>query len=279
MSKMHRMLSGMIAILAVSCAPADDPSASDPVPTTPSEQSDSAPVPVAQAPTQTAIESAITHLDRPAGDLVDDEKRLPSKVMEFSGIKAGDIVLEMEAGGGYYTELISRIVGEDGIVHMQNPAAFDSFLGDASAQRLKDDRLANVRCLKTDFDSVPLPPQSVDVVTWFLGPHELYYMPSGGEALGDDVKAYSELFRVLRLGGSFIVLDHAARPGSPKSSGNVTHRLDPDIVKALAFGAGFVLVDEADFLRNPNDDYDMGVFEAKVRRQTDRFLLRFVKPS
>ena len=36
---------------------------------------------------------------------------------------------------------------------------------------------------------------------------------------------------------------------------------------------------ESDVLRNPEDKYDISVFDAAVRRKTDRFLFKFKKPE
>ena len=223
--------------------------------------------------------AAVASASRPDADREDDEKRKPAAVLEFVGVAPGMRVFEMEAGRGYYTEMFSHIVGEDGEIIMQNPAPFDGFLGDAVEVRLADDRLPNVRHSKTNFDALDAEDGSIDIVTWLLGPHELYFTPASGESLGEVEKTYAEIFRILKPGGAFVVMDHAAAAGSPSETGNSVHRIDPAIVKALAEGAGFVLVDENDMLRNPNDDYEMGVFDPAVRRKTDRFLLKYQKPE
>lgn len=226
-----------------------------------------------------AITAAIAHPERSADDMADDKLRKPAEVLAFSGVKAGMQIFEMEAGQGYYTEILSRIVGPTGAIIMQNPPAFDSFAGAAVEKRLSDDRLPNVRRARCNFDDLKADDASADMVTWFLGPHELYFMPAGVESLGDETRAYAEIMRVLKPGGYFVVLDHAAAAGSPKSTGGETHRIDPVIVKSLAAAAGFELVDQSDILRNPNDNYAVGVFDPDVRRKTDRFLLKFRKPE
>ena len=228
---------------------------------------------------QGAIAAALAHPDRPTVDAADDASRKPAEVIAFTGIRPGMKVFEMEAGHGYYTEILSRIVGPEGELVMQNPAAFDSFAGAAVARRLGGDRLANVRHTKCDFDELKADDDSMDIVTWFLGPHELYFAPAGVDDLGDEKGAYAEAYRILKPGGYFVVLDHAAPAGSPKSTGGDTHRIDPAIVKTLAEQAGFELVEESDILRNPNDKYELSVFETEVRRKTDRFLLKFLKPA
>ena len=221
--------------------------------------------------------AAVANPARSNEDRADDPKRKPVAVLEFAGPASSMRVFEMEAGRGYYTELLSHMVGENGEVIAQNPAAFDAFLNGALQTRIDEQELANVRASKSKFDALDAADASIDLVTWFLGPHELYFTPANGQSLGDPETAYAEAFRILKPGGDFVVLDHAAAPGAPSTMGNTLHRIDPAIVKALAEGAGFELVDESDILRNPQDDYSMGVFDPKVRRQTDRFLLKYRK--
>ena len=225
-----------------------------------------------------AIQTALSNPARPNIDLRDDRSRKPAAVLTFAGVAPGMSIYEMEAGAGYYTELVSRIVGPDGSVTMQNPPAFESFLADAVADRLKNNRLPNVVYDRVNFDELSAEDASVDLVTWILGPHELYFTPSEGVILGEVGPSYAEAFRVLKPGGKFLALDHAATPGSDETTGHTLHRIDPEIVKKAALAAGFVLEAESDILRNPADKHDMGVFDPKIRRNTDRFIFRFVKP-
>ncbi|WP_084397769.1 class I SAM-dependent methyltransferase [Henriciella aquimarina] len=227
---------------------------------------------------EAAINEAIVAPERPETDVERDELRKPAAVLDFMGIHPGVDLLEMEAGSGYFTEIFSRYLGPDGTLYMQNPAAFDSFLGDSVDERL--DGLDNVEYVKTDFDELPFEEGAIDVVTWFQGPHELWYTPeSGTKLVGNANAAFPEIMRVLKPGGTFVVIDHSAPAGAPPETGGETHRIDPQIVKDMADEAGFVLIAESDLYDNPEDDLNASVFDEKVRGRTDQFLLKFEKPA
>ena len=221
---------------------------------------------------------AVIASTRPEADLQDDQNRRPMKVLAFIKIEPGLTVLELEAGTGYYTELLSQAVGETGKIWMQNPGALDDRIGAQVVARLKDNRLANVTLTKSLFDRLEPADGSVDIVTWMLGPHELYFTFPGTDGFGDPATAYAEIYRVLKPGGRFVVLDHAAPKGAPKETGGETHRIDPEIVISMAVAAGFTPGATSGALSNAADDRSKGVFDPSIRRKTDRFLIRFNKP-
>ena len=83
---------------------------------------------VAQAQTSAEIvQNALNSPSRPAEYAARDSSRMPLEVLAFAGIEEGMTILEMEAGGGYYTEILSRAVGSNGRVIRQNPPAINSF--------------------------------------------------------------------------------------------------------------------------------------------------------
>lgn len=221
--------------------------------------------------------------DRPEADTKDDAIRKVASVLEFSGVWPGMTVVELEAGSGYYTELFSRIVGKDGKIIMQNPQSFDAFIKpEVFEARLgkNGERLANVTHSRSNFDALDVETGSADIVTWFLGPHELWLKNREGElTLGAPDKVYAELYRIMKPGGKLVMLDHKAAPGSPVTTGGDTHRIDPAHIQALAEKAGFVLEKTSDVLANKADDYNVMVFDPSVRRKTDRFLHMYVKPT
>lgn len=213
------------------------------------------------------------------GDAENDARRKVADTIAFFGITRGQNVFEMEAGGGYWTELLAMTVAPGGQVVMQNPPGFIPFVKDELDRRFANGRLAEVRQTLSAFDKLDAADASMDIVTWMQGPHELYYVPDAGEGLGDPAASYAEIFRILKPGGVFAVIDHAAAAGAPTQVGHDLHRVDPAVVQQMAAAAGFIFEAEAQFLRNPADDLNTNVFDPAVRGQTDQFVLRFRKPA
>lgn len=271
----HLVALGLAGSLLAACtmpAPAapDAPAAETLAPEAPSAK---------VAPGGFDYESVFGQDDRPEKDYEMYPVRKSAEVLMFTGVMPGMTVVELEAGDGFYTELLSRVVGPEGKVYMQNPPAFKAFLGDSVAKRV-DGRLTNVTLVEGAFDNLTaVPDDSADLVTWFLGPHELWYTPEGDPpgSLGDPDMAFDEIARVLKPGGSFVVLDHMAPPGSPPTTGGDTHRIDKAVIISMAEAHGFTLAGESAALAHPEDDHTVNVFDPSVRRKTDRFLLKFTR--
>ena len=220
------------------------------------------------------VAAALTHPDRPAEEAADDARRMPIEVLSFAGITAGMDVLEMEAGGGWYTEIISRTVGPSGSVIMQNPGPFESFTGDADNNRAA--KLANVTLSTTDFDELDAADGSIDLVTWILGPHELWFEP-GGVSLGDPAASFAEIARVLKPGGRFLAVDHHAAASAGPEVGGTLHRIGESIVNDYAEGAGLTLIRSSGMHLNPEDPLDNGVFDPSIQGKTSKFVLVYEK--
>jgi predicted methyltransferase len=87
-----------------------------------------------------------------------------------------------------------------------------------------------------------------------------------------------QVFKALKPGGVFIVIDHVAEAGSGLRDTDTLHRIDPEIVKRQAIAAGFVFVKESEALRNPQDTHKLAVFAPQIRGHTDQFIYKFRKP-
>src|SRR5688500_11889977 len=70
--------------------------------------------------TATPISAALQHPDRLSGDANEDEWRKPNEVLGLLDVKPGMRVIDYLSAGGYYTEILSRLVGPEGEVIAYN---------------------------------------------------------------------------------------------------------------------------------------------------------------
>jgi len=236
--------------------------------------------PAAEAPAMSLYESAVANESRTDADRERDANRKPGEVLAFFGIEPGMDVLDMFSGGGYYTELVSRVVGPEGSVHAHSNSAYAQFVGDEATNRYADDRLSNVEFMMAENNELDLAADSFDAILMILAYHDIYYVaPNDGWPKIDGPKLISEFYEGLRPGGVLGVVDHFAAAGSPRETGNTLHRIDPDIVISELEAAGFVLEAKSDILRNMDDDHSQSMAAPEIRGRTDRFVLRFRKPD
>jgi predicted methyltransferase len=224
--------------------------------------------------------AAVASKTRLEGDYARDAARKPEQVLAFFDIQRGDTVLDMFSGGGYYTELLSNVVGPDGKVVAQSNKAYLGFVGDEFKQRHADGRLANVDVLMAENNELDLAADRFDAITLVLAYHDVYHVDvENGWNKIDVNRILGEFYKALKPGGIVGVVDHSAAPGTAVTEVDALHRIDRQRVIDDFTGAGFVLDSESDVLRNPGDDLTKIVFDPAVRGKTDRFVLRFRKPE
>jgi predicted methyltransferase len=222
---------------------------------------------------------AVTNPERPAADRERDANRRPAEVLQFAGIGPGMVVLDLFSGGGYYTEIIASIVSADGHVDAHSNAAYLNFVGDEFKDRHANDRLKNVTVLMAENNELDLEVGRYDAVFLALTYHDFYLPSAEGWPQIDIDEILSELHAGLKPGGVITIIDHYAVRGSSTESASEFHRIDPAIVISDMEAAGFELDETSDLLRNPDDDLSKSVFDPALRGQTDRFMLRFRRPT
>lgn len=224
-------------------------------------------------------DDAVATQTRPAKDRVRDVYRKPAEVLRFFGIEPGMKVFDVFAGSGYYSELLSYLVGEQGSVVLYNNVAWDRFIGKAVLKRLTGDRLPNVTRLITAPESLINRREKYDAAIFILGIHDTYYADrrSGWVAI-DRAKFLKGIYNFLADGAVFGVIDANAEAGvdNEKASKDL-HRVDPAAVIRDVLAAGFTLEEQSDLLRNPNDEKMISVFAPQNRDRTDRSILKFRK--
>lgn len=203
--------------------------------------------------------------ERPQNERALDVNRKPEEVLKFYGVKSGDKAADIFAARGYYTAILSHVVGPQGVVYSANPNARPEW-----TDRYKKPQFANVRVIDGSLDAVALPQDgSLNFVLIHLNYHDL--TPEVRTAMNKRILAS------LKRGGAYGVVDHSAMDGSGNEVTKTLHRIDKALVVKEVTAAGFVLAGEGQMLRRPEDTRDFNV--NKERNKDDRFVLRFEKPS
>jgi predicted methyltransferase len=195
-----------------------------------------------------------------------DEKRKPVEFLQFAKVRPGMLVLDIDAGAGYTTQLLALAVGSSGKVWAQSDTPRP-----ALAKRLAAHPQPNIVAFAQPFeDPVPNGAPKLDLITIIMNYHDIAYMPI------DRAGMNQRLFEALKPGGHLVVMDHSAKAGTGISAAKTLHRIDEAVVLNEFQQAGFKLEQEGDFMRNPTDPRDRAFFDMNV--PTDKFALRFVKP-
>lgn len=223
-----------------------------------------------------AIDAAIANTERTDADRDRDQREKPAEVLAFAGVKPGMTVADLFSAGGYYTELLSHLVGPNGKVYAVNNVPYAQYSKKSREARFTEGRLKNVEPRLIEASWFELPAKSVDVAVIVMSFHDVYWVDEkeGWPAIHtqgflDSVK------RMLKPGGKLLVIDHNAPAGSGAEMGGKAHRLNEDYAKKAITARGFVLEKSYDGLRNPDDQLDKMVFDPAVKGKTDRYVLLF----
>jgi predicted methyltransferase len=226
-----------------------------------------------------AVLAALASAERPAADRARDASRQSAAVLRFFGVTPGMTVLDLYSGGGYYTEILSRLVGPKGRVVAHNNTPWLRFASDELATRYAGGRLPNVEQLIAENNALSLPAASFDVALMSNVYHDVYLADDQDGWVRVDVpKMLATIRASLRPGGVLGVVDHVAAPGITQEQAAALHRIDPEQIRRDLLAAGFVPDGESDVLRNPGDDGSRSAFDPGVRGHTNQVVLRFRRP-
>jgi predicted methyltransferase len=219
------------------------------------------------------ITAAVANPARPADDVKRDADRKPAEVVAFAGVKPGMTVIELFPGGGYYTRILSKVVGPNGKLYLVTPAALQARMGKGSDDLAKE--VGNAAVVWQPGDT-PSAPEKVDVV-WTTDNYHDYRNPFAGSV--DMAKFNKAVYDSLKPGGVFVIEDYETVPGAGATQTNTLHRIESSTVKAEVEAAGFKLESVSTVLQNKADDHSLKVQDPGIRGHADQYVLKFRKPK
>jgi predicted methyltransferase len=236
--------------------------------------------PAAQAPAaaETApaaedpLAAAINSDSRSAEDKSRDQYRHPQEALAFWGLQPGMTILEVQPGGGWWTEILAPYAHATGGKYYATAADLDNPELSEGARKGRADfeaRLAaksathgQVQLVNFGPKSKPLPQNTFDFALSARSVH-------GWMGNGMTEKVLKDLYGALKPGGILAIEQHRANPGEqdPKAaSGYVTEAY----VIEQAQKAGFELVERSEINANPADtkDHPFGVWTLPPTKRT-----------
>jgi predicted methyltransferase len=230
-------------------------------------------LPIAHAAPQTLFQRALADPAR-ASQRAADARRHPADLVALADLKPGQRIVDLIPGDGYWTRIFSRIVGPNGRVYAVWPQAYaHEAMGNVAQLQQIARQYGNVT-VQVQQGAALAAPEPVDVV-WTSDNYHDYNDKFMGNP-GPQLLARSA-YRLLKPGGLFIVIDHAAARGRGMRDTETLHRIERATVIQQATAAGFRLVGENNVLRNGKDPLNIPVFDPRIRYHTSQFALKFRK--
>ncbi|HEX4351669.1 MAG TPA: hypothetical protein VHZ95_02120, partial [Polyangiales bacterium] len=239
--------------------------------------------------TAQAIASALAGPHRSEKNRARDVYRHPAETLAFFGLSTQSHVIELWPGGGWYSEVLAPVLRDKGSLSVVIPKgdSENNYQAFVQTQPTLYDRIHVIEVQPTAAPMSLGPDGSADLVLTFRNFHnwlEGGFVPELNAAV----------FRVLKPGGIYGVVEHRAKPGTPIEESKKSGYVSGDVVIDLVTKAGFVLDARSEVNANPKDtkDYAQGVWtlppslrNGDVDRdkyiqigESDRMTLRFKKP-
>ncbi len=219
-----------------------------------------------------AYQAAVADSLRPADEVARDPLRHPAEMLAFAQVKPGQRIADIRPGAGYFSRLFARVVGEGGHVY--------AFVPNRTAEREnpRADALAaaypNISRVNGDLDAMSFD-APLDLVFMSQEYHD-FHIPRFGV---DVAKMNADIFKALKPGGLYVVIDHQAAPGAANTVVETLHRIEGAQLRKEVEAAGFIFDGESTAVANPADDHSLNVFDEAIRGKTDQFVYRFRKPN
>ena len=159
------------------------------------------------------LKESISSSDRTPAFATRDVYRHPYETLNFFGIEQDMTVIELNPGGGWYTEILANYIHYPGTLI----AAQGSYYLERFEEKMNSNPMYG-RVEIVNLNSTLAEPNSVDAVVTFRNLHNW---------LGSEMDSiFKNSFMALKPGGSFGVVEHRANPGTNletmKSSGYVS---------------------------------------------------------
>lgn len=226
-----------------------------------------------------AIAQVLANPARSAADRERDARDKPAEVLALARFKRGDTVADLLAGGGYYSEILSGIVGPSGKVLLVNNTGYEAFGKKALVERLANGRLPNVQHVVGPSEALGLPDAALDGAVIVMSYHDLYWVDEKeGWPKVDAGRFLDQVVRALKPGGVLLVVDHSAKAGTGSADAQTLHRIDEQFAIADFRQHGLQWEAAIPVLRNADDDRTKNVLDPAIRGKTDRFVHLYRKP-
>jgi len=225
-------------------------------------------------------DDAVAHPGRLQVDIQRDPTDKPAEMLRLAGIKPGMQVADFLAASGYYSELLSYVVGPSGHVLLLNNKAYDDFSNNSWKQRIEKQHLANVEHRTIDMANMGLGRNTLDAIVLIKVYHDLYWVsPQDGWPKIDVDSVLNQIVTALKPGGIVLVVDHSAKPGTGSDAAQELHRIDEAYARKDFEAHGLEYVAQSDVLRRPEDKRNQITYKGPALGKTDRFAYVFRKPA
>lgn len=225
------------------------------------------------------VADALANSARSDADRERDNHDRPQETLSLAGFKRGMVIADIFGGSGYYSEILSQVVGPEGQIRLINNQPYDVYAKKGLTARLSDNRLPNVRYEVSSPADMKLGNQTLDGALIVMSYHDLYVVNVADGWLAIDASQFiDQIVTALKPGGKLLIVDHAARKGTGKTDAQTLHRIEESFAIKDLKSHGLQFVASIPDLKSSEDDHSLNVFNVAIKGKTDRFVHVYKKP-